>query len=355
MVVVHTEQEEDSSKSLIRWFQTAIDEDTPNVAKLLATRGRMVAESDRESWSILQSAVDNQHSEVAVQLLVTCPNLHEHVHACRQTVLHNAARNGDSNAVTRLLSTGLKPGGAVDPSGRTALHRASIFGRTKVVASLLAANPELVSAVDSSGRTALHMAALNGHHTVVTQLLRVANVECVHAVDCYRQTALHVMFNSGFYCESLASSLLDEYPNLAHAVDDQGNTALHLAVASACSDGFIARLAELSPESLQVKSTDHGTPLQAAIVGELPQVIEIFQWKLTIDEIVHSFTTIKKNKKSFDMERLRPVIERQCLVLSLEALNQDVVQTVFEYLGFAVLKRATQKMTELEALAVSVL
>lgn len=70
----------------------------------------------------------------------------------------------------------------------------------------------------------------------------------------------------------------------------------------------------------------------------LTLVIDVMQWELTFDEVVKTFTT---HQKSYG-ERLAPIVERQCECL-VESLNQDVVGTVFAYLGFDLAKRLKKR------------
>lgn len=60
------------------------------------------------------------------------------------------------------------------------------------------------------------------------------------------------------------------------------------------------------------------------------ELVELFQWSLSFDDIV-------TQRGASDEERYRPAMEQQCQSLFV-CLNQDVVGVVFEYLGFVLTK-----------------
>lgn len=83
------------------------------------------------------------------------------------------------------------------------------------------------------------------------------------------------------------------------------------------------------PARLALCRSVQTNPFSLAIAKERGELIEMFQWKLSFDEIVSAFAL--REVDCYD--RYRPVMEGQCESLSAW-LNRDVVDIVFEYLGF---------------------
>ena len=127
------------------------------------------------------------------------------------------------------------------------------------------------------------------------------------------------------------------------AVGNAGNTILHGVSRSEqfrrkCRPEFIAKLWRLNPAALRALNTDKETPFHIVVSSENDALFDLFQWSLSLDEIV---SACEAHWMSY--ERLRPVMEVQCETL-LTLLNQDVLGTVFEYLGFKLRKRPAKLM-----------
>lgn len=138
-------------------------------------------------------------------------------------------------------------------------------------------------------------------------------------------TALHRAAANGD--EQTAEKLLDIKPELVFAVNRHGETALHQAIRS-CSLQFIERLWRMNMGALRVSDGLWQTPFHVAIRSDKHAVVELFQWSLSLDEIVSAFTACRQ---SF-VERFRPVLEGECEGLR-KCLNQDVLSIICEYLG----------------------
>lgn len=160
---------------------------------------------------------------------------------------------------------------------------------------LLSRKPSLIEA-DKEGCNAFFFAAKNGHAPVV-ELLLTKNPEGIKAVDQRRRTVLH-MAVEGF----------------------RSNPQL------------LERLWRMHPAALWARDSTSRTPLSKALFVRNPSAVEVLQWGFSPDEL-------DGISKGFCQRRLRPIITQQCEGLR-ELLNQDMMTTVFEYLGFECVKRA---------------
>lgn len=249
--------------------------------------------------------------------------------------------NGDDEAVGRILAQ--DPKWLESQDGTNALYYAVKNGHDTIVARLLAANPaitlKLNNAVDLSNRTVLHWAArgsTEGHNKVAAQLL-AASPSLIDATDVHGWTALHYTCQGG--SSSMAEMFLTIKPDLALATNSAGNTPLHFAAAWFRRGNAIKRLLELNPNALRAANKSCKTPFQIAVFNGNNEAIELMQSHLTFGEIIDCFLAEKKSP-----ERYRSVVKSQCESLVV-SLSQDVVGTVYEYVGIeqAVKKRPTKK------------
>jgi len=225
---------------------------------------------------------------------------------------------------------------------KTALHEAVEEGNEAAVSSVLqTAGPALIDATTGAlDWTALHFAANQGHEGIVRQLL----AHRPHLIDKTFPdgwTPLHCALSEGH--ESIAELLLARKPELAFVTDADGDTLLHTAALQpALSAAFLVRLLKGNPGALRVLNEYGKTPIEIAIGIDNDVMIDVLQWHLTIDEIVHATSTIsKKMRKKLGCKRteqLRLVLEEQCCTDLFTTLTRDVANTVFVYLGFQTVK-----------------
>lgn len=315
------------------------------VAQLLAQRPSGIHAVASDGWTALHFAAANGHENVVAELLrfqantnslgqetSAMPTIIEAVDGAGRTALHWAARNGHDKVVELLLAAPDSVIHAVDSNGLSALYFAVDNGHDKVVPQLLA---QLGSSALSES-PALHWAAHNGHTTVAAQLL-AANGELIHANDAYGRSVLHYAIQEGH--ESIARMFLQVKPELIFAVDTTKDTILHLAIKQrGASEVFITYLWRLNPAALHTENLRLDTPFQLAVKYSYESGIRALQWGLCLDEAVNIFTACKRPC----MKRFRPVVESQCEHLS-RSLHQDVLATVYEYLGFEAVKRPQPK------------
>lgn len=240
------------------------------------------------------------------------------------TALHLAARYDDEMIAAQLLTEEPSLADVTDRHHLDALRTAATFGSEKVVAVLLAKTPRVIHAVIKIAKPALHFAAEWGHDKVVAQLL-AADPNLANAVDGRGWTPMHYAASRGR--EVVVDMLLAVNPQLIFAVGKDG-TVLHLACYSRSRNkDFFARLLELNPGALRAVDSDSHTPFGVAVAYENDSAVEVLQWKLTIEDIVHTFTIHNSNNK----RSYRPIVEGQCECL-VASLSRDVVGLVFEYL-----------------------
>ena len=261
--------------------------------------------------------------------------------------MHFAAASGLSDVVSYLLGIDPALSSAVTTDQDcTALHYAATDNRVEVAKLLLASNPGLINAVARSGQTALHCAAFKGHNAMVLYLLTAGAKEQIDSRTLTDQTALHLAalsWDPKTAAESklTAETLLAMKPELISMKDNTGNTALHFLAIKCQSREFVEHMWRLYPEALRAGNEDNSTPFHLAVSGENDCAIELFQWGLTWEEIKEAYD---KCEKSY-VERFKPVLGTQCEGLS-ELLLPEVVETVFEYLGFQRVKHSSSLRTQ---------
>jgi len=358
-----TEQEEQEYDGLPALHWAAREGNDQLVAELLAAPGADVGEIFLD-WNALHYAATRGHDKVVAQLLEAKADLID----CGWNPLHMAALNNHEKVVTRLLAARPELVDGVDGEGWNSLHFAARGGNQHVVAILLATKPSLMYEVNSFGSKPLRVAADWGHDHIVAQLLAF----CPRAIDdgdsallgatygghikvvthllttkpslaaavepeC-GSTALHIAAARGD--EDIVDMLLSCKPMLIYALDHPGNTILHEAIRGHpvgnkfCGANLIERLWRLNTDALWTLNTDSLTPFQLAITKGREFAIDMFQWKLSWDDIVSAFTTCRPPRRSplSFVERYRPLIAQQCEGL-LEAITKDLMGIVFEFLG----------------------
>lgn len=211
----------------------------------------------------LHVATESGHEQTCRILLESGADCEQQFNTTRSTPLHCAACTGNLAVVEILLDFN------ADPLARnkwkdTPLHVASRMGHAEIVEKLLhtSAGAATLESVEESGRRPLHEAAAQNHATICQILLKagarldyVDNYGCsplVLAIQCGHHFTVDVLLET---CPSMATIDLAAYPPLhasvkdigllsrlldweanINAVDNDGNTALHLAAeASACA------------------------------------------------------------------------------------------------------------------------
>ncbi|XP_058216989.1 uncharacterized protein LOC131327881 [Rhododendron vialii] len=169
------------------------------------------------------------------RILTNQPDILTQRDAQGNTILHFLAADGNATAFRELFEGCLLRrsnrggcGGELRTrnwSGDTVLHEAARLGRLNVVEVIMEREIELVSERNALGETPLFSAAANGKEEVFN-LLKVAAAH-EHMLrrddDC---TILHAAIMGEHY--SLAMKIVESFPHLARAHDEDGNTALNM-------------------------------------------------------------------------------------------------------------------------------
>ncbi|KAF7143497.1 hypothetical protein RHSIM_Rhsim05G0189100 [Rhododendron simsii] len=189
------------------------------------------------------------------RILTDQPDILTQRDAQGNTILHFLAAGGNATAFRELFEGGLltrsNGGGGGDlrtwnGRGDTVLHEAARFGRVNVVEILIERERELVSECNAMGETPLYSAAANGEREVFHLLKAAAAREemqrrddgctVLHAAIMgeHYSTFFFFFFPLSFlqYChvflDCLAMEIVESFPNLAGALDKNGNTALNM-------------------------------------------------------------------------------------------------------------------------------
>jgi ankyrin repeat protein len=158
-----------------------------------------------------------------------------------ETALHIEAMGGQTEFVRELLK--LKPDFAtrLDKEGFSAIHIASANGFVEIVRKILKFSPELALLKSNDGRTSLHCAAVTGRVQVIRELVDFFP-DCIGDVTPRGKTALHIAVKyNQFEAFDAMFDIVKQQLNMQEimsAGDENGNTVLHLAVASTTSKAF---------------------------------------------------------------------------------------------------------------------
>jgi ankyrin repeat protein len=229
----------------------------------LLANGAVVGATSGAGHTPLHVATENGHEQACRILLESGADCERHTSTTRSTPLHRAAEVGNLAVVEILLDFNADPW-ARNKWKDTPLHIASQMGHAKIVEKLLhtSAGAATLESVEENGRRPLHKAAGQNNATICQILLKAgARLDHVDNDGC---SPLVLAIQRGHHFT--VNVLLEAYPSIAtidpavypllhasvrdidllsrlldwgadiNAVDNDGNTALHLAAEfSACA------------------------------------------------------------------------------------------------------------------------
>ncbi|CAB1336564.1 unnamed protein product [Coregonus sp. 'balchen'] len=295
------------------------------VEVLLAQGASCLLNENRHMWTPLHVAAANGHTE-CLQMLVDSgeeADLTNITDTQEQTPLMLAILGGHTDCVHLLLEKGAWPD-AKDKRGSTALHRGAVLGRDDCVTAMLDHKASALCR-DGQGRTPLHYAASRGHTDILASLLRAAmrsnpldslldqEETPLHAAACAEDVAgLQLVLRHGAEINAVdhtgRSALMVAADNgqsgtvaiLLHRakadltlLDDNGNTALHLACSKAHEMCALLILGEIhNPTLINATNAALQMPLHLAARNGLATVVQALLSRgatvLAVDEEGHT-------------------------------------------------------------------
>ncbi|GAV62335.1 Ank domain-containing protein/Ank_2 domain-containing protein [Cephalotus follicularis] len=186
--------------------------------------------------------------------------------------VHAAARGGNWEILKELLG---ECGDVLvyrDMQGSSILHTASGRGQVEVVKDLIASF-DIITSTDNQGNTALHVAAYRGHLAVVEMLILSCPL-LTYVKNIFGDTFLH-MAVAGFQTpgfrrvdrqiELMKQLLNGKIPNILDVINvrnNDGKTALHLAVVENIQSKLVELLMTAPAINLNIQDANGMTPLE---------------------------------------------------------------------------------------------
>lgn len=193
--------------------------------------------------------------------------------------VHAAARGGNVEMLREILGNCSDVLVYRDAQGSTLLHSASGRGQVEVVESLLE-RYDLINSRDNQGNAALHVAAYRGYLAVVKVLISVSPPSTALRNN-YGDTFFH-MAVAGFRTPSfrrldrqmelmkqLVRGKIMEIEDIINIRNNDGRTALHLAVIENIQTDVVELLMTAFSINLNIRDADGNTPLD--LLKQRPQ------------------------------------------------------------------------------------
>lgn len=236
---------------------SAVKADKTNSIQALLDAGANLYARDTQGNTALHAAIRWNTENAARTLIQSGPIIHER-NLQGKTALHEAVRLGMSSIESLLVQSGAKLE-LRDIEGNTPLMEAVHGGNSSSVERLCdyGANPE---ARNIRGNTPLHSAVLTGRTDIANLLLHRG--ASIHARNADGQTPFDLALISS---EEMVGTLLTKDRLLTS--DDDGNTALHIAIMKNAESVFVQRIIS---QGVAVSASDAKgyTPLHLAIQKE---------------------------------------------------------------------------------------
>lgn len=197
----------------------------------------------------------------------------------RNRAVHAAARGGNLEILKELLHDCTDVLVYRDMQGSTILHTASGRGQVEIVKGLLESY-DIINSTDNQGNTALNVAAYRGYLTVL-EVLILASPSSIFLTNNYGDTLLHMAvagFRSpGFrrldrqieLMKQLLRGKIVNMEDIINAKNNDGRTALHMAVIGNIQSDVVELLMTVPSINLNIRDADGMTPLD--LLKQRPQ------------------------------------------------------------------------------------
>ncbi|EEF47554.1 uncharacterized protein LOC8278459 [Ricinus communis] len=185
--------------------------------------------------------------------------------------VHAAARGGNLGILKELLGDCSNVLAYRDAQGSTILHTASGRGQVEVVKDLIASF-HFITCTDYQGNTALHIAAYRGY-LAVAEILILASPSITTITNYFGDTFLH-MAVSGFrtpgfrrvdrqieLINHLVSGKIMNIQDIINVKNNDGRTALHMAVVENIQSNLVELLMTVPLINLNIRDVYGMTPL----------------------------------------------------------------------------------------------
>ncbi|KAJ1522563.1 hypothetical protein ONE63_001749 [Megalurothrips usitatus] len=197
----------------------------PDIMDFLLKAGADRNATNKGSCTALHVAVNKQHVHCVRVLLRYKSNVNIQ-DSYGDTALHDAIGKDNMDITDMLCSVPGLDFTLRNNRGFNVLHHAALKGNSLATEKLLLRSRQLVDVKKDDGFAALHLSCLNGHRAVAETLLVQGQAE-VDLRNNRRQTPLILAVSQGHcslveLCVSLRADV--------HAEDEDGDTALHLAL-----------------------------------------------------------------------------------------------------------------------------
>ncbi|KAF6156894.1 hypothetical protein GIB67_000434 [Kingdonia uniflora] len=195
--------------------------------------------------------------------------------------VHAAARGGNLEILKELIVDCSDILVFRDIQGSTILHAAAGRGQVEVVKDLVASF-DIINSTDSQGNTALHIAAYRGHLSVVEALI-ITSPSATSLINNVGDTFLHFAVagfrTPGFrrldrQIELMKKLLLGNIMNMDNVINaknNDGRTALHMAVIGSIHYNLVELLMSVPSINLNIRDVDGFTPLD--LLNQVPRSI----------------------------------------------------------------------------------
>lgn len=186
--------------------------------------------------------------------------------------VHAAARGGNLEVLVEIIK-GCECDvlGFRDLQGSTILHAAASRGQVEVVKHLISSF-DIINSKDNNGNTALHVAAHRGHLSVVESLI-TSSPPSIHEKNNLGETFLHMVM-SGFQnptfhrldrqielTKKLVQKKLKEIEKIINEKDNNGRTALHVAIIGNVHLDIVEFLMTVGSINVNIRDKNYMTPL----------------------------------------------------------------------------------------------